>query len=67
MLLTGRGRAAAAELTLICVSWASSRCQVGVWDVSGPSHHALTLIFGIYQIDGTSYMCTDLGSCLVAV
>ena len=44
MLLTGRGRAAAAELTLIGVSWTSSLCQVGVGDVSGPSHLVLTLI-----------------------
>ena len=44
MLLTGRGRAAAAELTLICVSWAASSCEVGVRDVSGLSHLVLTLI-----------------------
>ena len=44
MLLTGLGRAAVAELTLIGVSWASNQRQVGVRDVSVPSYLVLTLI-----------------------
>ena len=62
MLWTGCGRATAAELTLIGVSWASNQCQVGVRDVSGPSDPVLTLNFRIHQIDGTICMCLDLGS-----
>ena len=45
VLRTGCGRVAAAELTLIGVSWASSVCQLGVKDVSVPSRLVLTLIF----------------------
>ena len=45
------------------VSWASSRCQGRVRAVSS----GINADFRMSQIDGSSYMCSDLDICLVVV